>query len=75
MWIEELLEDDRPISIRFRDIRKTDASGSIRPSASTAGLKSLLRSFRGSLVTYGSIQKLCKKGQLFIYASETLEKF
>ena len=39
MWIEELLEDDRPISIRFRDIRKTDASGSIRPSASTAGLR------------------------------------
>ena len=32
MWIEELLEHDRPISIRFRDIRKTDASGSIRPS-------------------------------------------
>ena len=38
MWIEELLEHDRPISIHFRDIQKTDASGSIRPSASTAGL-------------------------------------
>ena len=38
MWIEELLEHDRPISIRFRDIRETDAFGSIRPSASTAGL-------------------------------------
>ena len=39
MWIDELLEHDRPISIHFRDIQKTDASGSIRPSASTAGLK------------------------------------
>ena len=38
MWIEELLEHDHPISIRFRDIRKTDASGSFRLSASTAGL-------------------------------------
>ena len=42
MWIEELLEHDRPISIRFRDIRKTEASGSMRPSASTAGLKNYL---------------------------------
>ena len=44
MWIEELLEHDRHISIHFRDIQKTDASGSIRPSASTAGLNTRLKS-------------------------------
>ena len=40
MWIEELLEHDRPIhiSIHFWDIRKEDTSGTIRPSASTAGI-------------------------------------
>ena len=38
MWIEELLEHDRSISYHFWDIQKTDASGSIRPSASTPGL-------------------------------------
>ena len=40
MWIEEILEHDQiiPISIHFWDIRKTDTSGSIRPSASTAGI-------------------------------------
>ena len=40
MWIEELLKYDRPIpiSIHFWEILKTDTSGSIRPSASTAGI-------------------------------------
>ena len=39
MKFEELPEHDRPISIHFRDIKKSDASGFIRPSASTAGLR------------------------------------
>ena len=61
MWIEELLEHDHPISIRFRDIRKTDASvasGSFRLSASTAGTAGLNFRFSKKMFHYIFFLKL-----------------